>query len=80
MNRNMSPEINEKIQKAKEITQAQTTETLIESFEMTSDMKISAEVAMTRGWIMDELDKRNPEAFEKWMDSCENSPRQFYTD
>lgn len=35
---------------------------------MTEDVPISLELSMVRGWIMDELEKRNPEAFDKWLD------------
>ena len=35
---------------------------------MTEDAPISLELSTVRGWIMDELEKRNPEAFEKWLD------------
>ena len=26
-------------------------------------------LATVRGWLMDEIERRNPEAFEKWIDS-----------
>lgn len=41
------------------------TEQLIKEFDMTEDIPISLELSMVRGWIMDELEKRNPEAFDK---------------
>lgn len=31
-----------------------------------------------RGWYMDELENRDAEAFDKWFDSKEESPRKFY--
>lgn len=40
-------------------------EQLIKEFDMTEDIQISLELSMVRGWIMDELEKRNPEAFDK---------------
>lgn len=43
-------------------------EQLIKEFDMTEDVPISLELSMVRGWIMDELEKRNPEAFGKWLD------------
>lgn len=43
-------------------------EQLIKEFDMTEDMPASFEVSMIRGWIMDELEKRNPTAFDKWLD------------
>ena len=44
------------------------TEQLIKEFDMTEDIPITLELSMVRGWIMDELEKRNPEAFDKWLD------------
>lgn len=44
------------------------TEQLIKEFDMTEAIPISLELSMVRGWIMDELEKRNPEAFDKWLD------------
>ena len=35
---------------------------------MTEVIPISLELSIVRGWIMDELEKRNPEAFDKWLD------------
>ena len=38
----------------------------------------SREIAMVRGWLMDELEKRNAEAFDAWMFSDESLPHAFY--
>ena len=43
-------------------------EQLIKEFDMTENLAASFEVSMVRGWIMDELEKRNPTAFDKWLD------------
>lgn len=43
-------------------------EQLIKEFDMTEDMPASFETSMVRGWIMNELEKRNPTAFDKWLD------------
>ena len=43
------------------------TEQLIKEFDMTEDIPISLELSMVRGWIMNELEKRNPEAFDKCL-------------
>ena len=51
---------------------------LVTQFELTEKMQISVEVAMVRGWLMDELEKRNPEAFDAWIDSDEESPRNYF--
>ena len=36
------------------------------------------EIPMVRGWLMDELESRNQEAFDAWIDSCEDSPERFF--
>lgn len=43
-------------------------EQLIKEFDMTEDLAASFETSMVRGWIMDELEKRNPTVFDKWLD------------
>lgn len=43
-------------------------EQLIKEFDMTEDMPASFEVSMVRGWIMYELEKRDPTAYDKWLD------------
>lgn len=59
---------------------------LIEDFELLdarivdADHKITTEEIMVRGWIMDELEARNPEAYEAWIDDddYEASPRKHF--
>ena len=64
-------------EKAQALIAKQTTNDLITQFELTETVN-SAEVYIVRGWLMDELEKRNPAAFEKWIDSNEDSPRKFF--
>lgn len=64
--------------KARAMVEKLNTAELINQFELTEKMQISIEVAMVRGWIMDELEKRNPEAFDAWIDSDEDGPRNFF--
>jgi hypothetical protein len=45
-----------------------TTAMLCEAFELTNGNKDAA-IPTVRGAIMDELESRDPEAFDKWMDS-----------
>lgn len=62
---------------ARRMIKAATTKNLIFQFELTE--KINNEnIPTVRGWLMDELEKRNPISFENWMDSDEDSPRRFY--
>lgn len=61
-------------------------ENLIADFELLdarivdADHPLTAEEVMVRGWIMDELEDRNQEAFDAWMDDedFEASPRKHF--
>lgn len=51
---------------------------LLEEWELTSKIN-NPEIATVRGWLMDELESRNPAAFEKWLDSdAEDSTLKDY--
>lgn len=50
---------------------------LVEVFELT-DSHNSPEIPEVRGAVMDELEARNLQAFEAWIDSATNSPRSFF--
>ncbi len=43
------------------------TERLLEQWELTEKIN-DPHIPTVRGWLMDELEKRNPEGFEKWLD------------
>ena len=53
--------------KAREIISKQTLDQLLTQWELTSVINDS-NIYTVRGWLMDELSKRNPEAFDKWLD------------
>lgn len=44
-----------------------TTDKLCEMFELTGTMN-DENIPTVRGWLMDEIMKRNPEGFDKWLD------------
>jgi len=52
-------------------------EQLIESFELT-DTRNDKEVPTVRGWMMDEMERRNPEAFESWLNGDATIPARKY--
>jgi hypothetical protein len=55
-----------------------TAEKLIESFELTEGRK-EREIPLVRGWLMDEMERRDPEAFDAWIEGDANlSPRQYF--
>ena len=52
---------------------------LVKDFEVTEGMQISCELAEVRGWIMDELERRDEEAFWRWIEEgYSESPRRFF--
>lgn len=56
-------------------------EKLIEVYEHSETQPGSEEVYIVRGWLLDELEKRDPEAFDRWMgsdDFPEDSPRSYF--
>lgn len=55
-------------QKARELISKQPLEELLTQWELTSIIN-DENIPTVRGWLMDELEKRNPEAFDKWLDS-----------
>ena len=63
--------------KARDLIASRTTEQLVKDFETTEHLN-TPEVPTVRGWYMDELEKRDADAFDKWIDSYEDSPRKFF--
>ena len=53
--------------KARSILKSRTTEQLVSDFLVTTTNR-DPYIPTVRGWIMDELEARNPEAFEAWLD------------
>ena len=54
------------------------TEMLIESFELTEGRK-GTEIPKVRGWLMDEMERRDSDAFDAWMEGdAKLSPRQYF--
>jgi hypothetical protein len=63
---------------AKAMIAERTTEELVTDFEVTNSTKMTVELSMVRGWLMDELEARNPDAFWAWIDSKDDSPRNYF--
>ena len=61
------------------IIKEKTTAQLIEIFIETGRVN-NPYMPTVRGWIMDELEARDPEAFEAWLDSglCEDADLPLY--
>ncbi|HLO29406.1 MAG TPA: hypothetical protein VK249_09740 [Anaerolineales bacterium] len=51
---------------------------LLLDWEESERQQMTDELPIVRGWLMDELKKRNPIAFACWLESIEISPRKFF--
>jgi hypothetical protein len=49
-----------------------TNEELVEIWLELDKQEVTPEIAMVRDWVMDELQKKFPKAYDKWLDNCEN--------
>ncbi len=65
-------------EKARALIAKRSTEDLITDFEVTNDTAMTPELPTVRGWIMDELEKRDFDAFAAWIDSEDESPRKYF--
>lgn len=63
-------------QKAREMLANATLGDLLDEWELTTNSN-DPEIATVRGWLMDELESRNPEAFDKWLDQDEPEDSQL---
>lgn len=67
--------------KAREMLANATLGDLLDEWELTTNMNDS-EISTVRGWLMDELESRNPEAFNAWLDQDapkDNQLREYMT-
>lgn len=66
--------------KARARLTARTTEQLVLDWELTEALPMTPELPVVRGWIMDEFQRRNPEAYEAWTDDddLDASPRKYF--
>ena len=63
---------------ARELLKQQTLDDLLTQWELTAIYN-NENIYTVRGWLMDELESRNPEAFNKWLDSyCEDFELRKY--
>ena len=58
------------IEEMKEMLENATLADLLDEWELTTNIR-KPEIATVRGWLMDELESRNPEAFNAWLEQDE---------
>lgn len=68
------------MEKVKALMASRSLADLIGDFEATEGAKkMTVELSTVRGWIMDELERRDEEAFWRWIDEgYSESPRRFF--
>lgn len=64
-------------QKARAVLAAKSTAELIKIFEQTTARKGQG-VYMLRGWLMDEIEKRDPVGFNAWLERYADDNALFY--
>lgn len=64
-------------QKARAVLAAKSTAELIKIFEQTTERKGQG-VYMLRGWLMDEIEKRDPAGFNAWLERYAADNALFY--
>ena len=67
------------MEKVKAILESRTLEELAKDFEATEAIN-DIDISQVRGWLKDEIQKRNPTGYYKWLDSenCEDSELKNY--
>lgn len=53
-----------------------TLQQLVDMFEETTIIN-EEEICTVRGWLMDEIEKRNPKGFDKWLDLEEPDDKEL---
>ena len=56
-------------EKARAALATRTMAQLLNDWDVTERLTITPELAMVRGWLMEEFERRDPAAFDCWMDN-----------
>lgn len=65
-------------ERAKHMLAKRTMAQLIADWELTERLPYTPELPVTRGWLMDEFERRDPEAYDAWLEAYDASPRDFF--
>lgn len=65
-------------ERAKRMLAKRTMAQLIADWELTERLPYTIELSLTRGWLMDEFERRDPEAYDAWLEAYDASPRDFF--
>lgn len=65
-------------QKARRMLEGRPMPQLLNDWDTLDAMPINEDVAIARGWLMDELERRDANAFDAWIDDYDASPRKYF--
>lgn len=65
-------------QKARRMLEGRSMPQLLNDWDTLDAMPINEDVAICRGWLMDELERRDANAFDAWLDDYDASPRKYF--
>ena len=65
-------------QKARRMLEGRSMPQLLNDWDTLDAMPINEEVAIGRGWLMDELERRDAKSFDAWIDDYDASPRKYF--
>ena len=71
------------MKKAQDLLNGMSIVDLVAQWEEVSKMEVTPEIATVRGWLMDALENKNPEAFDKYLDdeNCTDEDlRKYFID
>lgn len=71
------------MKKAHEMLNKMSVVDLVAQWEAVSKMEVTTEIATVRGWLMDALEDKNPEAFDKYLDDencADEDLRKYFID
>ena len=65
-------------QEARRMLEGRSMPQLLNDWDTLDAMPINEDVAIGRGWLMDELERRDANAFDAWIDDYDASPRKYF--
>ena len=65
-------------QKARRMLEGRSMPQLLNDWDTLDAMPINEDVAIGRGWLMDELERHDANAFDAWIDDYDASTRKYF--
>ena len=65
-------------QKARRMLEGRSMPQLLNDWDTLDAMPINEDVAIGHGWLMDELERHDANAFDAWIDDYDASPRKYF--